>query len=149
MPRLNAGGWKSGDVKIHSGTLNDIPSGWVLAADMVDRAVVGAGRAYKAGQQFGSDEARPIITTRVWVNNHTLSNAQMPSHTHGMQQSKSSGSGSLPYSPKSGNLSGGYSTNTGSNGSSHAHSHGSGASSSSTTINTRQKSIAVIWIRKL
>ncbi|WP_325892733.1 hypothetical protein [Grimontia sp. NTOU-MAR1] len=152
MPRLNAGGWKAGDVKIHSGTLDDIPSGWELAADMVDRAVVGAGGAYNVGQQFGADEVTPNITTSVWVNNHTLSLAQMPSHAHPLPTRKPGSSLSQSGYVNIDVVSTATRTsplNSNNAGSSHAHAHGAGASSSSSAINTRQKSIAVIWIRKL
>lgn len=148
MPRLNSGGWTSGDIKIHAGTLDDIPNGWELADEMIDRAVVGAGGAYEVGQQFGADEATPIISTSVWVNNHTLSIAQMPSHSHKAQWGAGSGL-TGPYTPYTKALNSWQSGRISSTGSSHAHNHGAGASSSSSAINTRQKSIAVIWIRKL
>lgn len=135
MPRINSSGWKSGDVKIHSGTLEDIPNGWELAQDMVDRAVVGAGNLYSKGQQFGADSRTPV------VDDHTLSTDQLPSHRHpnadnntrtpseGAWSHRSSGGGNNKYS--------GY------EGASLPHKHGV------QPVDTRQQSIAVIWIRKL
>ncbi|MGB7997055.1 MAG: hypothetical protein WCF45_13120, partial [Photobacterium halotolerans] len=80
MARLHGGGggsWKSGDIKIHNGTLESIPLGWVLCDGqngtpvLCDRAMVGAGRAYSPNQTFGTDSRA--------TGNHTLSSTQLPS----------------------------------------------------------------------
>lgn len=145
MPRIISSGWKSGDLRIWSGEINNIPSGWELATEMIDRAVVGAGGAYSKGQKFGSDSKTPSIS--VWVDNHTLSAAQMPSHGHSYNTGTTPNSGSASNDVQGTSVH--YSTNRSTNGAgnSWAHNHGAGASSSA--IDTRQKSIAVIWIRKL
>jgi len=129
MARLNSSGWKSGDLRIWSGEIEDIPNGWELAQEMIDRAVVGAGGQYTKGQQFGADSAA--------TNSTTLSVSQMPSHNHSLQSS-----GGLNDSSYNASASFSARTNyTSSNGSSGSHHHGN--------VDTRQKSIAVIWIRKL
>lgn len=143
MPRIISSGWKSGDLRIWSGDIGNIPSGWELAVEMVDRAVVGAGGAYSKGQKFGSDSKTPSIS--VWVNNHTLSKAQMPQHEHWLQSDGGGGNSSGILGTSGGGPF--YGKNTNQAGSSGAHNHSAGASSSA--IDTRQKSIAVIWIRKL
>ncbi|MFW7525312.1 hypothetical protein ACODM8_14415 [Vibrio ostreicida] len=130
MPRLNKSGWKRGDLKIHSGMLDDIPAGWELAAETIDRAIVGAGGQYDKGQKFGNDSAA--------TSNHTLSTAQIPAHRHPDAVKGYGGGGrawQTDYNRSSSTLYTGYA------GSTHPHNHG--------TINTRQKSVAVIWIRKL
>lgn len=131
MPRLAGRGYRRGDVKIHGGTLGDIPAGWELAEDMVDRAPVGAGGQYVKGQQFGG-QYKP-------TQSKTLSESQMAAHDHN-RPSVSGGNGAL-----NGNW---YSANTVNNdsptsvaGLSEPHDHGS--------IDVIQPSIGVIWIRKL
>lgn len=159
MPRINSGGWKSGDLKIHSGTLDDIPSGWELASEMIDRAIVGAGGVYAKGQKFGTDSVTPAKpSVSVSVANHTLSTARVPSHNHheGFAADTTSGAkygttnvGSYMPSRTTGNTKT-NSTNTSSSGSSGAHNHGTSVSVGNVgAVDTRQKSIAVIWIRKL
>lgn len=131
MPRINSSGWKSGDLKIHSGTLEDIPNGWELAQDMVDRAVVGAGNLYSKGQQFGADT--------VATQDHTLSEAQTAPHVHPYTKAYKGGK-YFDYDGTDHNIL--FTTsNSGSAGGGQAHHHGN--------VDTRQQSIAVIWIRKL
>ncbi len=133
-------GYKSGDIKIHHGTLNDIPAGWVLCdgrngtPPMVDCALVGAGKSYQPNELFGAN-------TRTTAN-HTLSAAQMPSHNHSVAYRLRPGYASTHYSgsgPSSLGESG--NTTTRSTGSSAPHNHGN--------IDVRQQSIALIWIMKL
>lgn len=133
MPRINSGGWKRGDVKIHSGTLDDIPAGWELAADMVDRATVGAGGQYSKGQTFGAD----VVGTQA----KTLSTNQLPNHDHDLLEYYSSTSSSHKCVTVSGSRSTVRAGNVYPEGGNDPHDHGN--------IDTRQKSIAVIWIRKL
>lgn len=130
MPRINSSGWKSGDVKIHSGTLEDIPNGWELAQDMVDRAVVGAGNLYSKGQQFGADT--------VATDQHTLVEGQMPTHRLTIPAGVDTGDSSR-VATAYGNFA--RTRYTDYIGSSEPHDHGN--------VDTRQQSIAVIWIRKL
>lgn len=135
MPRINSSSWKSGDLRIHSGTLDDIPNGWELASEMVDRAVVGAGGAYSKGQAFGADSRTPSIS----VDNHTLSSSRVPAKNYSYGVTGSTGGTIALYRISSVH----GTTNIGGSGGAHAH----GASASA--VDTRQKSIAVIWIRKL
>lgn len=141
MPRINSSGWKSGDLRIWSGELDNIPNGWELATEMIDRAVVGAGGAYAKGQKFGADSRTPSIS----VNNHTLSTSRMPSHSHGARTVISGGGSTRAASRNDTSNSFDYSIPTNGAGSSGAHNHGA----SSSAVDTRQQSIAVIWIRKL
>lgn len=164
MPRINSSGWKSGDLRIWSGEIDDIPNGWELATEMIDRAVVGAGGAYAKGQKFGADSrtpAKPSVSVSkpsvsVSISNHTLSTARMPSHTHSVPLFDGYSSGVKQI--RSGGTAGQTGTdNTNSNGSSGAHNHGATVSVGNITatvgnvgaVDTRQSSIAVIWIRKL
>jgi hypothetical protein len=147
MPRIISSGWKSGDLRIWSGSIENIPNGWELATEMIDRAVVGAGGAYSKGQQFGADS--------VGTQSRTLAASQMPSHEHLLNMTHSgwtdvfgaqwmsdtnrvapairSGLGNLSYPQSWAPIE--------HNGGNAAHDHGA--------VDTRQKSIAVIWIRKL
>lgn len=68
----------SGGIIIWSGSTGSIPSGWVLCnganstPDLRDRFVIGAGSTYSVGDTGGS------TTTGA----HTLTTAEIPSHTH-------------------------------------------------------------------
>lgn len=161
MPRIKGAGWKSGDIKIHTGTLETIPSGWQLCdgtngtPELVDRAVVGAGRGYSQNEQFGGDKQRPakpsvsVNKPSVTVNNHTLSIGQAPSKH--IEFGVSGGSNSPVRLYRCSALHG--STNVGGSNQSHGH----GVSVGNITANvgdvgevdTRQQSIAVYWIMKL
>ncbi|NOI13808.1 hypothetical protein [Vibrio hepatarius] len=132
MPRINSSGWKSGDLKIHSGTLEDIPNGWELAQDMVDRAVVGAGNLYSKGQQFGAVNAA--------TQQSTLSEAQGPVHVHKFDRRYGS-SGGTADAPDVESRVNKNQQNTHASGESLPHDHGN--------VSTIQPSIGVIWIRKL
>jgi microcystin-dependent protein len=69
------GGVASGIIAIWSGAQASIPTGWLLCdgtsgtLDLRDKFIVGAGSTYAVGDTGG-------------VNTVTLTNAQMPSHTH-------------------------------------------------------------------
>ncbi|WP_311568395.1 hypothetical protein [Photobacterium arenosum] len=146
MPRVYTRQWKPGDLRIHPGTLDDIPLGWELAEDMIDRAVVGAGGQYAKGQNFGGDSFRPAKPA-VTVQNHTLTQAQMPAHNHNGQALVWRGTADAKISFKD------YewrqeSAATSSAGSNGSHAHGVSVGEVG-EVDTRQLSIAVIWIRKL
>ncbi len=138
-PQQSSGGWESGDIRIWNGALEDIPLGWVLCdgqngtPEMCDRAVVGAGGKYQRNQIFGID-SQPTEA-------RTLSSSQNALHTHqqlvgrGWRDSQNSQPGSAYYTGSY------YGSNAKSSGGSQPHEHGN--------IDTRQKSIAVIWIMKL
>lgn len=65
-----------GDIKLWSGALVDIPTGWALCdgtngtIDLTDKFVVAAGATYAVGDTGGADSV-------------TLTKAQMPAHKHG------------------------------------------------------------------
>jgi microcystin-dependent protein len=70
----------SGGIIMWSGTIANIPSGWALCngangtPDLRNRFVVGAGSSYSPGNTGGADSV-------------TLTEAQMPSHTHSVSGS--------------------------------------------------------------
>ncbi len=162
--------YQSGDIRIHNGSVDNIPIGWVLCdglngtPNMVDRAIVGAGGAYSHKQLFGSDSRTPSIS----VSSHTLSQSQMPakstvyqrfSHLASLTESRAGlATREVPNNGWSDTVETGRSTprtvavkvknsNTSLSvgGSGSAHNHGA----SSSAVDTRQKSVAVIWIMKL
>lgn len=65
----------AGMIAIWSGTLNDVPTGWVICdgdngtPDLRDKFVLGAGENHDVGETGGSEEV-------------TLTVEQLPSHTH-------------------------------------------------------------------
>ncbi len=161
MPRVFTRQWKPGDVRIHPGTLEDIPLGWVLCdgqngtPDLCDKALVGAGRDYSPNEIFGSDSRA--------TDGHTLSTSQIPStsvtyqRTANFQISAIENAGvanrPIPNNAWSSYAETGrstprtlglrmYNANTSVTvpGGGQAHDHGN--------VDVRQKSIAVIWIMK-
>jgi microcystin-dependent protein len=78
-------GVPTGVILLWSGAVGDIPSGWALCnganstPDLRDRFVVGAGTTYAVGNTGGSAT-------------HTLTAAEMPSHTHTNPDTGSGGS---------------------------------------------------------
>ncbi|AUX83682.1 tail protein [Pseudomonas phage NV1] len=85
---------KTGMIIMWTGPLEQIPTGWKLCngagsisngqpvPNLVDRFPIGAGLSYTALAVGGS--ATHIPTGTVTVAGHVLTEAQMPSHTHGM-----------------------------------------------------------------
>ncbi len=130
--------YKSGDIKIHRGTLDDIPAGWELATDMMDRAVVGAGNQYAKGQQFGADsrgtQARTLSVNQMAHHGHNGNNGSLVSNNF------KGSDGPIDASARVSRYDRDLVAETGAGGN-WAHDHGA--------IDTRQQSIAVIWIRKL
>jgi len=90
-----------GAIIIWSGSVNDIPTGWVLCdgkngtPDLRDRFVLGAGNTYSVGTTGGEKT-------------HTLTVDEMPSHSHTTQWTNhdgGSGSGLVdPVNPEKGSL---------------------------------------------
>jgi len=68
-----------GMVSMWSGSIGSIPDGWALCdgtndtPDLTDKFIVGAGQEYAAGETGGAKEVQ-------------LTEAEMPSHTHPMDQ---------------------------------------------------------------
>ncbi len=69
----------SGAIVMWSGSISNIPSGWVLCdgnngtPDLRDRFVVGAGNSYNVGNTGGEAS-------------HNLTESEMPSHNHGIKE---------------------------------------------------------------
>ncbi|MDO6709083.1 hypothetical protein, partial [Photobacterium sp. 1_MG-2023] len=104
-----------------------------------------AGGAYQPGDEFGEDSFRPAKPI-VSVGLHTLSASQMPSHGHPIKfSSATSGYGDSRYG---GAANSGYTKHTQNTGGSLAHGHSVSVGQVG-AVDTRQKSIAVIWIMKL
>ncbi len=148
-------GYESGHIRIHNGTLDDIPNGWVLCdgdngtPNLVDRVPVGAGGAYAPKQQFGADSRTPTVS----VANKTLAVTNLPSMRFSLGVGSNKGTlggwsagqgGRLPFGEGTAQymstelftqyLGGGV-----------AHNHTANVSA----VDTRQKSTAVIYIMKL
>lgn len=107
-----------GSIVIWSGSVNDIPAGWVLCdgtngtPDLRDRFILGAGRNYAVDTTGGESE-------------HVLTVAEMPKHTHNFAayayNGDSSGSGALTGGSNKGSIDGQYSGTTEETGSALAH----------------------------
>lgn len=122
----------SGGVIMWSGSTGSIPTGWLLCdgtggtPDLRNRFVVGAGSSYGVGGTGGSlghqHNSMSGVSIGVTVNPHTLSQSQMPAHTHGLSTGTHMGDQSTHVTGP------GSTTNTGSAGGSGAHSHSASAS---------------------
>lgn len=86
-PEGPAAGLPAGLISLWSGSIGTIPGGWALCdgtngtPDLRSRFIVGADPregGYEPGATGGATSSTPTIT----VNNHTLTTAEMPSHTH-------------------------------------------------------------------
>lgn len=83
-----------GTIMIWSGTGGDVPDGWHIcdggtyggyaSPDLRDRFIVGAGSTYDPGDTGGpaSWDGTVTPTGAVTVADHTLTTAELPSHTH-------------------------------------------------------------------
>lgn len=96
----------------------------IKTPDLRDQFIIGAGRNYNVGDVGGSKEHDHAVT----VYNHTLSIAQMPSHTH---KSSFSSGGSKEGFGNHANVTGKVLYTTSSTGGSQAHTHGAGSANSS------------------
>ncbi|SIO96685.1 hypothetical protein [Vibrio spartinae] len=144
-----ASGWKRGDIRIWTRSLSEIPHGWQLCdgtngtPNMLNRAVVGAGDSYQHGEIFGSDWNKTAIN----IDSYTLSQAQMPAHTHTLIRRAATGGGNNSGTTGTdGNFNLGNTpvpvAYAGSNG---AHKHTANMSN----VDVRQQSVAVYWIMKI
>lgn len=85
----------TGGIIMWSGIISSIPSGWALCdgtngtPDLIDRFVVGAGSNYSVGDSGGE-------------NSVTLTEAQMPSHTHSINGSTTSAGDHTHYTLRNG-----------------------------------------------
>ena len=112
-----------GLIAMWSGTVGDIPSGWLLCdgsngtPNLTDRFIVGAGGTYQPNSMGGTSSHTHTIN----VGNTTLTATQMPMHSHSIQSygyDTGSASGVRSWTGKSTSV---YSTNT--TGGSGAHTH--------------------------
>ncbi|RQW61034.1 hypothetical protein [Vibrio viridaestus] len=146
MARLHGGRWKVGDIRIWTRPLADIPKNWQLCdgtngtPDLVDNAPVGAGNLFAQNEKFGQDRYRPSASIGVT----TLSQSQMPSHTHTRNFNVASGNGGTKPVGFT-NVGSAFTKNTGSTGGSDAHGH----SITMGTVTVYQPSIAVYFIMKI
>jgi hypothetical protein len=133
----------SGVIAIWSGSTGTIPSGWVICdgtnstPDLRNLFVVGAGDTYAVGATGGAATDTPAIT----VDGHTLTESEMPAHTHDVASTNHSylnygGSGSMASTAATKTT-----TSTGGGGS-HAH------TASSAAVNTLPPYYALAYIMK-
>ena len=139
--------------------------GGTTLPDYRDRALVGAGGSYAAGDGFGADSKSHGhgASTSVNVYNRTMSSLQMPSHDHGggshrhrvnYRLGTNSGStylaGSADTSPNAENNTDYSGATINTNGSDNSHNHNAGASTSvdGANVDVRQASrAATVCIR--
>lgn len=84
--KVGPAAFPAGGIIMWSGSIASIPAGWTLCdgssgtPDLRSKFVVGARASggYAVGDTGGATSATPTIT----VDNHTLTTAEMPSHTH-------------------------------------------------------------------
>ncbi len=113
-----------GIVSLWAGAVDAVPEGWALCdgengtPDLRDRFVIGAGGRYSPGGRGGVETVTPTGT----VQPTTLTTAQMPSHTHGVEHWTQEGGGnsSLLYF-ESGSSWRGFATGATGGSGSHAH----------------------------
>ncbi len=93
----------SGVIAIWKGDAGSVPAGWVICngsngtPDLRDRFVIGAGGSYAYGSTGGTKNVTPTCTFT--TNSHTLTDAELPSHTHSYYDRKNStGKTTGPYS---------------------------------------------------
>lgn len=153
----------SGLISMWSGSNGSIPSGWALCngsngtPDLRDRFVVGSGSNYATGNTGGANSVTPSgsvsteISGSVSVNNHTLSESQMPSHRHTRTLWRGGGGGGGAYV----DFSNSQTRYTGYAGGSQSHNHGtshnlsSSSGFSGSSQDNRPSYYAIAFIMKL
>ena len=151
-----------GGIILWYGLVANIPTGWALCngangtPDLRERFVIGASTTLETGSTGGS-KAKTTSSDgghshTITVNNHTLTAAQMPSHSHSFDYASESfvngdidsgSTGSISYSSR----------NTGGAGSSNSHNHSAGSNSvsnhSHTIDDARPPFYALAYIMKI
>jgi len=101
--QIIAGAVPSGVICIWNGDASSVPAGWAICdgsngtPDLRDRFVIGAGGSYAQGSNGGSKNVIPTCTFTSGA--HTLTDAELPSHTHSYYDKKNNtGSVGGPYS---------------------------------------------------
>ena len=135
----------------YAGAIADVPTGWFLCngqngtPDLTDSFILGGTEA-QLGQVGGTQTVTPSgsvntgisggvntgisggvntgISGSVWVNNHTLSAAQMPYHTHGVSSGYRTYTGNTSWAYH--HAGSGTQQVSGGAGSSHGHNHSAG-----------------------
>ena len=130
-----------GLIGMWSGAIGSIPSGWVLCngsgvlsngnpvPDLRDRFIVGAGSSYGIGATGGATTHTHSVSVN--VDNHSLTIAQIPSHSHTVPGSVSSNGGSETFDGNSSGAS--FNMETSSVGSGAGHSHNASGSAIAST----------------
>lgn len=153
-----------GIILMWSGAVDAVPSGWHLCdgtantPDLRNRFIVGAGNSYAPGNTGGALSYTPTVTvngsdTGVQVGYHTLTEAEIPSHSHKMQNMHYQGN---PDNWDSDNtvLSGGDDLCSGATGGGQGHNHpitdkGHAHTASASAIDSRPPYYALAFIMKL
>lgn len=153
-----------GIITMWSGATNAVPSGWHLCdgtantPDLRDRFIVGAGNSYAPGNTGGALSYTPTVTvnaagTGVQVGYHTLTEAEIPSHSHRMQNMHYQGNPDN-WSRGDAVLSGGNDLWSGATGGSQGHNHpitdnGHAHTASASAVDSRPPYYALAFIMKL
>lgn len=153
-----------GIISMWAGGVDDIPSGWHLCdgtngtPDLRDRFIVGAGNSYAPGNTGGALSYTPTVTvnvagTGVQVGYHTLTEAEIPSHSHRMQNMHYRGNPDN-WSDENTVLSGGNDLWSGATGGGQGHNHpitdnGHAHTVSASAVDSRPPYYALAFIMKL
>lgn len=142
-PEGPAASLPAGLISMWSGTIASIPAGWALCdgtsgtPDLRSKFVVGASSS--GGYAVGATGGQTSVTPTITVANHTLTESQMPAHTHGLSSSSVGASGGLQQAGT------GSTTTTSSTGGGGAHNH----NASSSAVSTLPPYYALAFIMKL
>lgn len=153
-----------GIITMWAGAADNVPSGWHLCdgtantPDLRNRFIVGAGNSYAPGNTGGALSYTPTVTvnvagTDVQVGYHTLTEAEIPPHSHRMQNMHYQGN---PDNWDAGNtvLSGGNDLWSGATGGGRGHNHpitdhGHAHTASASAVDSRPPYYALAFIMKL